>query len=133
MRVALTIHNNRIAPVFDVARRVLLVGVENGEAVQREEQALPANSLFEKMHYLTEAGVQTLICGALCHSTEADLTRAGMQVLPFVSGDVESVLQGWLTGQLPGPDFAMPGCGRRRKRQGRACGRGRGPARNRRH
>jgi hypothetical protein len=40
MRIAISYQQDRIAPVFDVSARVLLVDIENGLEVRRNERTL---------------------------------------------------------------------------------------------
>ncbi len=132
MKLALAMWNGRISPVFDVARQVLVVDVEDGRAVARREETLPGTDPQAQAARLTALAPQTLICGAISHPMSAMLAAQGVQVIPFTAGPVEDVLAAWLAGSLPNPDLSMPGCcGRRRcrgrvarGRGGRGCGRG---------
>jgi hypothetical protein len=59
------------------------------------------------------------------------LAMRDVRVLPFIAGDVDEVIQAYITGELNRPRFAMPGCcGRRIRfhggRGGRGCRRGPG-------
>jgi hypothetical protein len=38
------------------------------------------------------------------------LAAYGVHVIPFVAGDLNEVIQAWLSGGLEDDDFAMPGC-----------------------
>ena len=126
MKVALATWNGRISPVFDVARQVLMLDVEDGRVLARHEETLPGTEPQAQAGRLAALGPQTLICGAISGPMAALLAASKIRVIPFTAGDVERVLGAWLLGTLPSPALSMPGCcGRRRRcRGGRAGGRG---------
>ena len=131
MRIAIPTWDGRISPVFDVARRLLLVDVDGNAEVGRSEVELEEMRMVARTARLTSLGVQVLVCGAISMPFEAMLTSAGVRVLPQVCGSVDDVLRAYLAGQLAGDAFLMPGCcGRRRRfRGGRGGGLGRGRGR----
>jgi predicted Fe-Mo cluster-binding NifX family protein len=126
MKVALATWNGRISPVFDVARQVLMLDVEDGRAIARHEETLPGTDPHAQADRVMALATQTLICGAISQPMAAMLAAKNVRVIPFTAGSVEEVLAAWLAGSLPSPALSMPGCcGRmRRCRGGRAGGRG---------
>lgn len=126
MRVALATWNGRISPVFDVARQVQVLDVENGRVIARHKEALPGTEPQAQAGRLMAIAPQTLICGAISRPMATLLEASKIRVIPFIAGDVERVLRAWLLGALPNSALSMPGCcGRRRCHGGRATGRGR--------
>lgn len=131
MKIAITIWNNRVSPVFDVTGKVLLC-VSDDERISSEQQLLlPDASAAEKVTCLVEAGTEVLICGAISRDALSTATNVGIRVYPFIAGDVREILQACLAGRLVGRDFAMPGCacriacpGRRKHGRGRVRGTG---------
>ncbi len=126
MRVALATWNGRISPVFDVARRVLLLDIDEGREHARREETLPGTDPQAQADRLAGLGAQVLICGAMSQAMADMLAARGVEVIPFTAGLVEQVLAAWLAGGLPAPAWSMPGCcGRmRRCHGGRGGGRG---------
>lgn len=122
MKVALATWNGRVSPVFDVARHVVLLDIEEGRVVGRREEALPGTEPQAQADRLAALGPQTLICGAISKAMAGLLEAVNIRVVPFTAGDVETVLAAWLAGNLPDPVLSMPGCCGRRWRQ-RAGGR----------
>ena len=120
MKVALATWNGRISPVFDVARQLLMLDVEDGRVIARREETLPGTEQQAQADRLAALGPQTLICGAISQPMAAMLASTKIRVIPFTAGDVERVLGAWLLGTLPNPALSMPGCcGRRRCHGGR--------------
>ncbi len=121
MKIALPIWNGRVAPVFDVTHRVVVVEADSGRALRCTEAPLPDGEPAQKVLALVQEGVHVLICGAISRPLQGLAVAKGLQVVPFVAGEVDEVLQAWLEGRLPDKPFAMPGCacGRPRRHQGK--------------
>jgi predicted Fe-Mo cluster-binding NifX family protein len=119
MRTAIPIADGRISPVFDVARRLLLVDIENEREVRRTEQVLEEMELAARARRVAELGVELLICGAISRPLEAMLLSTGVDVVPQTCGPVEDVLRAFASGQLTEQAFVIPGCcGHRRQSRG---------------
>ena len=93
MKIAVTIWNDRIAPVFDVARDIRLVEVVDGRMFDPQEDILTGELPVQKALQLVELGVDTLICGAISRPVGAMIASYGIQVVPFVAGNPEG---GWV-------------------------------------
>ncbi|MBN1851245.1 MAG: NifB/NifX family molybdenum-iron cluster-binding protein [Pirellulales bacterium] len=117
MRAAIPICDGRISPVFDAARRLLLVDIENGREIWRTEQIMDEPEPTFRARRIVEFGANILICGAISRPLEATLVSAGVEVIPQTCGQVEEVLRAFMAGQLTEQAFLMPGsCGHRRRR-----------------
>ncbi len=141
MRLAIPIWNERVSPVFDTASRLLLVEVEQGAEVSRQVVEVGADSFpAQRARRLTELQIGVLICGAISRPLASFVSAAGIDLIPWVAGPVEDVLQAYLARRLSEPRWRMPGCagqalGPRRgrawhggPRSGGGCGRGGGGA-----
>jgi predicted Fe-Mo cluster-binding NifX family protein len=117
MKAAFAHWDNRIAPVFDIARQIHLVEVESGRIVGEAQETLPDDLPVQKALRLAELGVGTLVCGAISRPLHEMVAAYSIRVIPFVAGGLREVIQAWLKGGLDGDGFAMPGCcGRNRRR-----------------
>jgi predicted Fe-Mo cluster-binding NifX family protein len=110
MKAAFAIWNDRIAPVFDVARLVRLVEVESGRIVHEDNENLPEGPMTQKAARLAEGGVHVLVCGAISRPVQITIAAHGIKVFPFVAGNLRDIIQAWLAGTLENSAFAMPGC-----------------------
>jgi len=127
MRVTTPISDGRISPVFDVARRLPLVDIEDKREVRRTEELLEESELVSRARRVAELGADVLICGAISRPLEAMLLSAGVEVIPQTCGPVEDVIRAFVSGQLTEQAFVIPGCcGHRRRFRG---GRSHGPQR----
>ena len=113
MKIAVTIWNDRIAPVFDVARDIRLVDVVERRMIDQKQDVLSGELPVQKALRLVELEVDTLICGAISHPVRSMIVGYGIQVVPFVAGNPEAVIQAWIKGALTEDVFRMPGCRRR--------------------
>jgi predicted Fe-Mo cluster-binding NifX family protein len=118
MKAAFAHWDHRIAPVFDVARRIHVVAAESGRITAEAEEVLADDRPLQKVVRLAELGVGTLVCGAISRPLHAMVAAYGIRVVPFVAGDLSEVIQAWLRGGLDGGQFAMPGCCGRGRRRG---------------
>ena len=130
MRVALTEWEGRVSPVLDTARSVTVVDTENGRPVSRRNEVLAGSTAQENIRRLRDLGVALLVCGAVSRPLAEVIQSWGIELVPFVAGGIDEVLEAVLSNRIPDPAFSMPGCrcgrGRRaRVRRGR-CGERRG-------
>ena len=118
MRIALPILGTRISPVFDTARRLLVVDAESGEGMGRDEALLTGLAPYRRAELLQELGAQVLICCAISAPLLWMVRRRQIEVVPHTVGDADEVVRAYLTDELQRPCFMMPGCcGRRRQRR----------------
>ena len=145
MRIAIPQWQGRISPVFDVAVNLLLIDVDSGQEMRREERRLLRTDSLARVGEFLSLGAETLICGAISAPLEAGLMASGVRVISFTCGMVNEVLSAFLRGELTSRAFVMPGCHRWRQRQGEnvmprgsgmgsgrgggGCGQGRGQGR----
>lgn len=117
MKTAFAQWENRIAPVFDTARQIHVIETAAGEVIAEMQETLPEHPLLQKALRLVELGVDTLVCGAISRPMHGLIAAYGIQVIPFVTGDLNDVIHAWRRGNLSHEMYAMPGCrGRSRQR-----------------
>lgn len=117
-KVAVAQWENRVAPVFDVARSIEVWETEKKRVLRRWSESISVNRPVDLAFQFVDLGVDTLICGAISRSLREVFTAYGIHVIPNISGTIDGVLRGWMKGRLEEDVFAMPGC-RRQRRTGR--------------
>jgi predicted Fe-Mo cluster-binding NifX family protein len=117
MKTAFAVWNNRIAPVFDVARRVIVVGSAAAGRDVQTQVLLTGDPPLQKALQLSELGVDCLVCGAISRPLKAVLIARGIQVVACVAGDVQAVIDAWRREPGAIESFAMAGRRQRRSRQ----------------
>lgn len=123
MKVAVPVWNNRVSPVFDTSRHLLVVEYVEGEEASREQHTMADMFPPFRVRRLKEIGVRLLICGAISNPVALLVDAAGIALMPWVSGDVNDVLDAFNRERLSDSRYRMPGC----------RGRGRGWRRGMRH
>lgn len=121
MRLVIPVREGRISPVFDVARRLLLVEVIGGEASFTHE--LPVRRL-DVVAMVAELGADVVVCGAISRDLEQRLLANGVEVVAEVRGAVPDVTRAYLEGSLGQPRYSMPGTHGRSRRPHRRPARG---------
>ena len=119
MKLALTVCENRISPLFDCARMLLIVDIVDRTSTGRHFEVLHYESPFSRAAKLSDLGVKVLICGAVSDQFANIIETYGIRIVPFVAGAVDEVLDAYLTGGLYNAKFRMPGCGSRHDKSSR--------------
>lgn len=109
-RTAFSFWNDRIAPVFDVARNLRIVETTEGVIIGQAERRFSTDDAQERALRLATLQVEQLVCGAITRSSCDALTERSIQVVSFVAGELEQVIQAWQSDNLTDGHFAMPGC-----------------------
>ncbi|MHB9138614.1 MAG: NifB/NifX family molybdenum-iron cluster-binding protein, partial [Victivallaceae bacterium] len=115
MKIALTVWNGRVAPVFDVSGQLLILEMVKGQIINETAVDFPRKSFEEKVSFLKTIGIGQLICGTISCQAQALSENSGIKVYAFIAGDYREVVNAWLDNKLERGGFAMPGCGKRRK------------------
>ena len=116
-QVAFAVWENRISPLFDASRSLLVVSVENGVETGRKEVQVLSNEPHLKAKELTDFGIQLLVCGAISKDFAQALEDQAIHFISFVSGNVENIIQSFLNGVTLPSKYCMPGCGNYRRRR----------------
>lgn len=115
MNAAFSVWEDRIAPVFDVTTELVIVAHESISDGTRRIR-IRDNTPSALIATLLEEDVSTLICGAISRPLSNAVTTHTITLHPFISGDLNTVMQAWRAGELESESFRMPGYGHRRGR-----------------
>ena len=99
--------------------------IRNGRVVESRREPLGPELPYTRAARMSALGIQVLICGAISMEYAGLIEMYGIRIIPFVTGEIQRVLEAYLQGNLSGAPYQMPGFrgGRRYRHQG---GRGRG-------
>ena len=118
MKTAFAFLGDRIAPVFDAAQRIHVAELEAGLIVSEAQETLEEQPPIERAMHLVDLGIDTLVCGAISTTLREALITNGIQVFPFVAGNLQEVIQAYLKNELGGDTYKMPGCRLHTRRRG---------------
>lgn len=109
--LAIPVLRSRVAPVFNWCTRVLIFSRDGLERVRfREEMDLERLAALNRLEALRRRGVKILICGALSPDLLAYGEQIGLQIIAGVAGEIDEVVQAFVSRQLDQPRFWLPGC-----------------------
>ena len=108
-RVAIPVWADRVCTVFDFAQRLLIVDLEGNKEFERKEHALGNVPPLIRASRMLHLNAQVLICGAISGSLASLVINNGITIIPFICGDVNEVLNAYITGSLVDPRFRLPG------------------------
>lgn len=111
MKVAFTVWEDRISPLFDAARELLIADIADGRVTNRRHEPMTSQWPLRVAERLVEQEVTALVCGAISEVPAGIMESAGIKLLAFVAGAVDDVLGTLAKGRPIIPLFSMPGCG----------------------
>ena len=113
IKIAIPIWNRRISPVMDTASKLLIFSIDNEQQeIFREIVTIPQSNISGRIKYFLNQGITILICGAISHHFEQSLKASGIEVKPFLGGNVDDIIAAYTNGMLQSDNFMLPGCGR---------------------
>ncbi|MBN1627949.1 MAG: NifB/NifX family molybdenum-iron cluster-binding protein [Deltaproteobacteria bacterium] len=118
MRIAIPVWEDKVSPVFDAASKLLVIDYEDGRETSRLAYHIDEEDLSWKCQRIESLAPDIIICGAVSHLFLNLLKAVDIDVIEYVSGRIEDVLEAYIRGDIYNSRFLMPGC----KRHGRVCG-----------
>ena len=110
--IAVTVWGQRVSPVFDAAGTMLIAEIEGNVLINSTSLAFDPQRPRELLRLLQERRVSCLICGAISEQPAALFEAAELELIPFVAGNVQRVLDTVLCGKAFDNELRMPGCGK---------------------
>lgn len=109
MRIAITydLSNNTVWQHFGQTQHFMLVDLPD------EKRTLLTNGGYghkDLIPYLSNLGVDVLICGGLGNMAMTLLKEANIEVIPGTSGDINDVIEAYKKGELKGDTSVLHDC-----------------------
>lgn len=111
-KIAVTVWEHRVSPVFDSARTLLIAEIQEDTLVSTSCLTFDPERPLELVQLLQAQGIVLLICGAISEGPACMLEAAGIELRAFIAGDVRRVLATLVEAGSLGAQFRMPGCGK---------------------
>ncbi|ACS81551.1 NifB/NifX family molybdenum-iron cluster-binding protein [Maridesulfovibrio salexigens] len=99
-KIMIPLHNDEVAPRFDLATDVLLVKVKSGGELSERIIVLPQASADDLCALATSDNTDAVVCGGIDDEHYQYLKWKGIEVLDDVIGPVKHVLQAYKDGKL---------------------------------
>lgn len=110
MKVAVPIWQERVSPVFDVAKSLLILDAKNGRKASRTELFIGNLPSDGRAKRLVDFDVDVLLCGAISRPLANEIMASGIEVVSWLTGPVEELLDRYITRRPLEGQFLMPGC-----------------------
>ena len=123
MKVAIPRFGESVAPCFEYSATVAIFTIGDRCVIDQIDFPLRSRDPFDRVRLLRDQEVDTIICGGVQDIHEASLCAGGIQVISWVSGSVNDLLDLFIRGQLVpgnrrrdqvGPDIAPTDTNRER-------------------
>lgn len=108
-RVAIPVFESRISPVLDSCHRMVVVDIEKGCEICRQELNLDKMSIHERIEVLTRWGIRKIICAGVSDVMCRFLAGKNIALISGIAGELEKIIDAYLCNRLDDACFMMPG------------------------
>lgn len=98
--IIIPLFENRISPRLDYAQHFQLLMHEHGKIQKQESIKIITNNRLERINRIIRLKPDTIICNGLTERCYVELTKSKIQVIPWIQGEIEVVLQNYFSGYL---------------------------------
>lgn len=109
MKVAVAHAGESVAPCFGFSGTITIFTIERRRVVDETDFWLQSRDELDRVRLLRDQGVQTLICGGIQERIEDILVAHDIEVISWVTGSTDELLQAFIRGQLE-PGSGRLGC-----------------------
>ncbi len=109
MRLAVPIWENKVSPVLDTARNLLVLETGVAQLSSRFEIHPVELSLYRRCALIRDLEIEVIICGAVSRQFAVMLTASGIQMVSGISGPVGKVVEAYFDGSLAASGLFLPG------------------------
>jgi len=110
LKIAVTIWGNRISPVFDASGNLLVAEIENSVVVNKTFKTINPDTPETLVSLLNSLGVTVLICGAISQKASDTIVQSRIELISFVTGNTNRILEVFALTNGIEKAFMMPGC-----------------------
>jgi predicted Fe-Mo cluster-binding NifX family protein len=108
-KIAVPIFQNRVSPVLDSCKYLLVVDTEAMAEKVRSTVYLGDMSLTERCNLLCKLKVTNVICGGVSELFANLIKGSHIALINGIAGNVDDVISAFLMDRLYLPEFYMPG------------------------
>jgi predicted Fe-Mo cluster-binding NifX family protein len=108
-RVAIPLFQDRISPVLDSCRRVMVVDIDNGQIIKRTAIVMDKMSLTERVEAFSRWKVDKIVCAGVSDLMCKYLSGKKIVLKNGIAGQFEEIIQAYICNRLDDECFLMPG------------------------
>ncbi|MDD9304505.1 MAG: dinitrogenase iron-molybdenum cofactor biosynthesis domain-containing protein [Desulfobacter sp.] len=110
MKIAITAWGNRVSPVFDAARTLLIADIKGHTIKSKTYVSFHPDDIQDLAALLSHEQVSTLICGAISTEPSDQIAENHIRLISFVSGNALDILNSFASRYTIDQSHMMPGC-----------------------
>ncbi|MBC8179771.1 hypothetical protein H8E88_01490 [candidate division KSB1 bacterium] len=100
MKIAIPFFKKRVSNRLDSSENILIVSIKSGAIESRKKIRLIHSEPLMMINILTQLKVNVLLCGGITEYYAKQFTLSRIKVIPWISGELEEVLDLYLQGRL---------------------------------
>jgi len=85
---------------MDTAGHIRIIEFEDTKVMSNSDEILPRSHKVQKVLFLKNLGIELIICGAVSRHLHQLLISSGIEVIPFIHGSINIVLEAYENGEL---------------------------------
>jgi predicted Fe-Mo cluster-binding NifX family protein len=106
--LCLACYGNRLASLYEGATDFQLFRVGDDHDIYPAGQiSLPSRDPLGRASLFCSCGVNLVLCGAISEGSRQVLEENGIEVVPWIRGEIQEVLSAWLSQEVEG--LKLPG------------------------
>jgi len=107
VKVAIPRSGEDVAPCVGHCARMTIYSIVGGQVTEQVDFPLRSQEPLDRVRLLRDQGVDTIICGGVQDVLEECLHGCGIEVISWVTGRVDSLLELYLRGRLVSARIAL--------------------------
>ena len=108
-RVAIPVFESRVSPVLDSCQRMVVVDIEKGCEIRRQELNLNKMSIHERIEVMARWGIRKIICAGVSDVMCRFLAGKNISLVSGIAGELEKIINAYICDRLDDTCFMMPG------------------------
>ncbi|CAB1081687.1 hypothetical protein JY97_09410 [Alkalispirochaeta odontotermitis] len=108
-RVAIPVFESRVSPVLDSCHRLVVVDIEKGHEIHRQELTLEKMSINERIEVMARWGIRKIICAGVSEVMCRFLAGKNIALVSGIAGELDKIINAYICDRLSDACFVMPG------------------------
>jgi predicted Fe-Mo cluster-binding NifX family protein len=108
-RVAIPVFESRVSPVLDSCKRIVVLDIDGGREILRQEVLLEKMSIHERLEVITRWRIKKIICAGVSEVMCKFLAAKNIILIGGIAGELEKIINAYICNCLDDPCFLMPG------------------------
>jgi predicted Fe-Mo cluster-binding NifX family protein len=108
-RVAIPVFESRVSPVLDSCQRMVVVDIERGCEIRRQELSLEKMPIHERIEVMARWGIRKVICAGVSDIMCRFLAGKNIALVSGIAGELEKIIDAYICNRLDDACYIMPG------------------------